>query len=89
MQAFRVSRLSILSDRANVGDKTVGARPEEAGRRAARLPCNREKYSEFLSIRPIRGKTVPESPTIRAGSRKIPYSGEQGHFSIEQGIQIP
>jgi len=57
--------------------------------RAAQFPANREKSSEFLSFRSIRGKTVPKSPTIRGDSRKIPYAGEQGTNSAEQEIKVP
>ena len=40
-------------------------------------------------ISAIRGKTVPKSPMIRGGSRKIPYAAEQGINSAHQGIKVP
>ena len=35
------------------------------------------------------GKTVPKSAAIRGGSGQIPYAGEQGTNSADQGMKVP
>ena len=59
------------------------------GPRARSFPANRVKCRYFLPFWPIFGKAVLKSPTIRAGSTKIPYAVEQGINSDEQGIKVP
>src|SRR5208337_4297116 len=70
-----------------------GRKPAERGARGVSpsrpIPCFQRILQGIHPIPADSGKTVPKSPTIQGGSRKIPYASEQGDFFAEQGIEVP
>jgi hypothetical protein len=53
------------------------------------FPAGREKRREFLRFRRFLRKSVSKTSAHSAICRRIPYAGEQGIISREQGIDFP
>jgi hypothetical protein len=76
---------------ANSGetDDLGGDEPIPGSGWRGQIPAIREKCRETVAFSVNFGKTVQKSSEILGSCRKIPYSGEQGTFFVEQGIETP
>jgi hypothetical protein len=69
--------------------RSGASQTQAAGASSRPFSLGRKKMRETFAFRPIFGETGPKSPMILVDSEQIPYAGEQGLYSVEQGIKFP